>query len=468
MAVIIITVCLILILILAICWRRSTFSYCDRLEAAESRCLALSVFLESFSEMLSSHHDAKGTVNLMVRFVSQRIGAESVCFYEFADNMFIPIGVSGKYLLVRNPDDSIYSDQAKLLESLTAERFPLDDGALGSLAANEKITLFAEAEKSSYFDAFPRQRQLGSVIILPLIHEEKIIGLMVADSPQILIKRFDADQVADLKEMTPQLVLSMLFYKSYNALRNKLRLDQELEVAKHIQSGLLPESHPGWGDFKVCAFTRSAKEVNGDFYDFVEIDDNRLLIVIGDACGKGVPACMLTAMTRSFISSASWRFDNLANFLREINNNLFADTDADKFVSLACCLLDKRNGLLEFGRAGHTDLITFVNNHIRRFNPDGSALGLMPGELAEYDTICLKCSPGSTYMLYSDGINEALNKAGEEFGTTRLVKEFDASSKAGHKPEETLEHILSKVEEFAPEQIDDQTIILVSFAGRGD
>ena len=301
-----------------------------------------------------------------------------------------------------------------------------------------------------------------------VIHEEKIIGLMVADSPQILIKRFDADQVADLKEMTPQLVLSMLFYKSYNALRNKLRLDQELEVAKHIQSGLLPESHPGWGDFKVCAFTRSAKEVNGDFYDFVEIDDNRLLIVIGDACGKGVPACMLTAMTRSFISSASWRFDNLANFLREINNNLFADTDADKFVSLACCLLDKRNGLLEFGRAGHTDLITFVNNHIRRFNPDGSALGLMPGELAEYDTICLKCSPGSTYMLYSDGINEALNKAGEEFGTTRLVKEFDASSKAGHKPEETLEHILSKVDEFAPEQIDDQTIILVSFAGRGD
>jgi sigma-B regulation protein RsbU (phosphoserine phosphatase) len=174
---------------------------------------------------------------------------------------------------------------------------------------------------------------------------------------------------------------------------------------------------------------------------------------------------MLTAMTRSFISSASWRFDNLANFLREVNNNLFADTEADRFVSLGCCLLDKRNGILEFGRAGHTDLITFVNNHIRRFNPDGSALGLMPGELAEYDTICLKCSPHSSYLLYSDGINEALNKEGEEFGIIRLIKEYDASRKAGHSPQETLEHILHQVESFAPEQIDDQTLILVTFEG---
>ena len=462
---IIIFITIFIFLTIIICWRRSTFHYHDLLEASDNRCRELSVFLDSFSEMLNSHDDAQGAVNLMVRFVSDRLGAESVCFYEYVEGVFVPIGVSGNYLLLRSPSNEPYATPAALLEALDQERFPLHDGALGDLASRGTITLITEAEASPIFNIFPRQPQLGSVIVLPLLHEGRIIGLMVADSPQLLLKRFDADQIVVLQQMTPQLVLSMLFYKSYSALRSKLRLDQELEVARRIQSELLPASHPGWGKFKVSAFTRSAKEVNGDFYDFVEIDDNRLLIVIGDACGKGVPACMLTAMTRSFISSASWRFDNLASFLREVNNNLFADTEADRFVSLGCCLLDKRNGLLEFGRAGHTELITFVNNHIRRFNPDGSALGLMPGELAEYDTICLKCSPNSSYLLYSDGINEALNKNGEEFGTARLVKEFDASRKAGHSSEETLEHILHKVESFAAEQIDDQTLILVTFEG---
>ncbi len=97
----------------------------------------------------------------------------------------------------------------------------------------------------------------------------------------------------------------------------------------------------------------------------MEIDNNRLLIIIGDACGKGIPACMLTAMTRSFARSLADNFTTLSDFLKQVNNKLHRDTDADRFITLGCCLLDRSNSLIEFGRAGHTDLVTYVHDHIR-------------------------------------------------------------------------------------------------------
>ena len=126
------------------------------------------------------------------------------------------------------------------------------------------------------------------------------------------------------------------------------RIRQELDFARQLQSSLLPESVPAWDQFAVYAFTKSAKEMNGDFYDFVEIDEDRLLIVLGDACGKGVPACMLTSMTRSFIRSLAENFTDLQSFLKALNKNVYRDSDDERFVTLGCCLLDRRNSVVEY------------------------------------------------------------------------------------------------------------------------
>ncbi|MCK4981479.1 MAG: serine/threonine-protein phosphatase, partial [Victivallaceae bacterium] len=155
-------------------------------------------------------------------------------------------------------------------------------------------------------------------------------------------------------------------------------------------------------------------------------------------------------------------FENLESFLREINQNLFRDTDEERFVTLACCLMDRRNSLIEYARAGHTELLAYTHKHIRKIYPNGSALGILPDELASFDSICLQFSEDMSMLLFSDGVTEALNADNEEYGLERLQEEFRASRSAGDSSEETLEKIINSATEFAVEQIDDQTMILIN------
>ena len=217
------------------------------------------------------------------------------------------------------------------------------------------------------------------------------------------------------------------------------------------------------GNFTISARTTSAKEVNGDFYDMIRIDDDRILVMVGDACGKGMPACMMAAMTRSFARSAASNFTTLSEFLREINDNLFRDSDIDRFITLGCCLIDRRGGLIEFARAGHTDMIMHVHGHLRQLSPDGTALGMLPDEDADFDTICLALDSGTSLMLYSDGLNEALNHEKEEFGTDRLTNVFSVACYHHESASAIIDEVLSAVHEFEYEQNDDQTMILIRY-----
>jgi len=251
----------------------------------------------------------------------------------------------------------------------------------------------------------------------------------------------------------------------YYEISRRDRIDQELEFARHIQTSLLPAAFPQWGNFSVDARTRSAKEVNGDYYDFVRIDDDRLLVVVGDACGKGVPASMLTAMTRSFANALGDSFTTLTAFLRDLNRKLFNDTGGDRFITVGCCLLNRKDSLLEFGRAGHTNPVTFVHNHIRVISPDGNALGILPDEFVAFETLCISLDPGSTVMMYTDGLTEATNAADEEFGEARLIEAFSSSCEKRTEASEIIGDVMDAVKRFEREQADDQTVVLIRRTG---
>jgi sigma-B regulation protein RsbU (phosphoserine phosphatase) len=229
---------------------------------------------------------------------------------------------------------------------------------------------------------------------------------------------------------------------------------------------LLPSDSPEWGDFLIDARTCPAKEVNGDFYDFIRIDNDRMLVLLGDACGKGIPACMLSAMTRSFARSMVGTFTTLNSFMSDINSKLFRDTDADRFVTLGCCLLDRKNNLLEFGRAGHTDLVSFIHNHIRIISPDGTALGILPDEFVSFDTICIAVDPESTFMMYSDGMTEATDTDGNEFGQKRLSEIFFKACEESGETEVIIDHLMQNISEYETIQSDDRTVVLIRRGGR--
>ena len=300
---------------------------------------------------------------------------------------------------------------------------------------------------------------------VPMIMENKISGVICAVNNKNN-KSFTKTQFDSLESMTNLVVLIHNILKVYSNLTIQQRLSQELEFTRLLQASLLPKEFPEWSPFVINAFTRSAKEVNGDFYDFVEIDENRLLVVIGDASGKGVPACMVMAMTRSFIRANVERFTSLTDLLEELNTNLYRDTNEERFVSLSCCLLDKREETIEFIRGGHTELLLYSNkDSIRKISPDGAAVGLLPSEYtSDFDTFSFSFESNYSIMLYSDGITEINNKEGKEFGIDRLSNLFLESCKRKNSPRKCTDKILRAIDEFSTEesQYDDQTIVIIS------
>ena len=151
----------------------------------------------------------------------------------------------------------------------------------------------------------------------------------------------------------------------------------------------------------------------------------------------------------------------MEDFLREVNGNIYRDTDEERYVTLGCCFLNRNNGVVEYARAGHTDLLVYVRNHLRSFYPAGAGLGVLPNEFATFDTISFELRRGSTLMMFSDGLSEALNEDNEEFGVERLKQVFFESSDGGDSLEITVNKTLEAVRRFAVEQADDQTIILI-------
>ena len=177
---------------------------------------------------------------------------------------------------------------------------------------------------------------------------------------------------------------------------------------------------------------------------------------------------MITSMTRSFIRANIDRFTSLMDLMLELNDNLHRDTGIGRYITLGCCILNRRDSTLEYVRGGHTELLVYVRQHIRAIYPDGAGIGLMPSEDVEFDTLCIEFSPEMSVLLFTDGINEAVSpRTGEYFGVPRLKEMYKASCIAREDPETFIRKTFKAVDEFAqtPDgdgQEDDQTIVLIN------
>lgn len=419
-------------------------------------------FLSAIFREMRSESGISGAMHAAAGYLAEQSGAEAAAIYEMNEGQLVIAGLHGPFPLIHSGNRIILSNHAHLFELLRRERIRSGTGFIGGMVDHTRAELVPNASLDSRFDEYPDSNVCGSAMAMPLYTQGQVIGVAcVFGNRQQPLAPFSEEQLASFQMLAPQMVMTLELDHAYGEISRRQRIDQELEFARQIQFSMLPDAFPSWDQFLVTAFTRSAKEVNGDFYDFVEIDDDRLLIVIGDACGKGVPACMLTAMTRSVIRAMTDNFTTLNEFLMDLNAKMHRGTDADRFITIGCCLLDRKNSLMEFGRAGHTELLTFVRNHIRSISPQGVALGILPQELAQFDTFCMAFEPGMSLMLFSDGITEAINAKEEEFGIERLKELFSIGCRNGESARSVINLILEEVGHFEYEQSDDQTMVII-------
>ena len=409
-------------------------------------------------------------MNVIVRYVAEKVDAQAVCIFTKDGPGFRAAGVAGAFPLLEKADSYVMTKQKYLLDSLRRTAIMPGKGLLGDVALSQSMLFIDDPDD-------PRLQTLDSMdpepvkclMAVPLIQEGSTVGILCAINNKRSEAPFSYDQISQFKFIAGQVVVAENILQAYSDVSEHQRLNQELTFARNLQRSLFPPELPRWGNFMVNAVNHSAKEVSGDFYDFVEIDQDRLLVVIGDASGKGIPACMIEAMTRSFIRANVARFTTLKQLILDLNDNLYHDMGDGRYITLGICLLNRKENTMEYVRAGHTELMVFIHNHIRSIFPDGAGLGILPSELADFDTFCVEYSEGMRLLLFTDGISEAINSDGMYFGEERIREVFVNSSQKQESPQQTIERLMNEVQRFSeyPESpADDQTIVIISQAPR--
>jgi sigma-B regulation protein RsbU (phosphoserine phosphatase) len=241
----------------------------------------------------------------------------------------------------------------------------------------------------------------------------------------------------------------------------KERMLKELEIAKGIQQSFLPESAPVIPGFDLEGCNLPALEVGGDFYDFIPLDADNYGLVIADVSGKGVPAALFMALSRTLIRASAHSIDDPVSSLREANTHLVEDSKTSMFVTLFYAVLDYREKTLTYVNAGHNPPIHIGagSGKVTLLAAEGIALGVLDEITLESVKIPLKS--GDLIVLYTDGVTEAVNALDEEYGVERLTACVEKNSSETAK--EIIDAIVADVTGFAGErpQYDDITIMVL-------
>lgn len=225
----------------------------------------------------------------------------------------------------------------------------------------------------------------------------------------------------------------------------KDQLESELEMARVVQASLIPEQLPKIPPFNLAATWRAARQVAGDFYDVIQLPGNRWGLVIADVADKGAPAALFMAMTRSLIRSHASDVDSPARLVRRVNRDLCRQSRAGMFVTLFYALLDPQARRLSYTLAGHNPpLMRRADGQLETLVRNGMALGVQLE--AEYSQAGLSFTPGDCLVMYTDGLTEALNPDGQEYGLDGLRAALQDDPDTA---QELLEHLLADLAAFS-------------------
>ena len=247
-----------------------------------------------------------------------------------------------------------------------------------------------------------------------------------------------------------------------------MTLQNELEIAREIQAAMIPQRFPPFPDRKeveIFAHMIAAKKVGGDFYDFFFIDDDHLGFVIGDVSGKGVPAALFMAVSRTLLKSTALRGTSANDVLSRVNKLLRAERTNSMFVTVFYGILDTRTGEIEYSNAGHNPpLVVQKDGDIKQLDlTEDFVLGAISS--SEYHSKIIKIQPGESILLHTDGVTEAMNHQYKQYSDERLHKRIGEQKQLS--PTELVNSIIEDVNSFSEGAIqsDDITVMALKYLG---
>jgi GAF domain-containing protein len=304
-----------------------------------------------------------------------------------------------------------------------------------------------------------------ALLFLPLIAKGNLVGCMAVDH-LISGEQINQRRMNILIGIAHQAALALETARLQDQDTERQRLERELEVASGIQHSFLPQQLPrlpGWG---LSAYYRAARQVGGDFYDFIPLKGNKWGIVVADVADKGVPAALFMALSRTNIRAAAFSRDKPVETLVRVNELLFSDSRSDLFVTVWYGVWDPETGEITYASTGHNPpLLARADGTCEELYARGIALNVVDVmQLEERRTVM---RPGDVLLAYTDGITDALNETGEEFGLHRIQA---ALARNGANTADDIRYqVVDLLDQFVGNtpQFDDLTLIILKNDGVG-
>ncbi len=337
--------------------------------------------------------------------------------------------------------------------------FHLDTQLSGWMILHKSPLLVNDFENDARIRFIEKRADLKSILAVPLLLKNKLIGVVT------LFNKKDESLFSD----EDQRLLSIIAAQSAQVIENArlalreqtlIRVQEEMKLANRIQNDLMPKEIPQFKGYQLAGRSIPAKEIGGDYFDFVKMEDGSVAFCIADVSGKGLPAALLMANLQATLRGQAFLKASPTNCISFANNLLYTNTDSSKYATLFYGILNTKENIIKYCNAGHNPPFLFNNKSwSKRLDIGGVVVGMLPNFPFQEGNINM--NKNDLLILYSDGVTEAMNAREEEFGEEKMLNIIRTYLKSSS--DEIMQKILDEVKEHSKgvEQSDDITIMVI-------
>ncbi|MEQ1905494.1 MAG: SpoIIE family protein phosphatase [Pirellulaceae bacterium] len=368
------------------------------------------------------------------------------------------------FVAMRDEDGKIVPFAMKTRHPQDAERVRISRTVINTVLDSQQAILSSDAAADQRFDLSQSMTdfRIRSLMCAPLINSQGIAnGAIQLDTLRSAIA-FDEGDLEVLVTAAMQASLALQNVELYQKVAAAKRIEEDLKLAHEVQQRFLPQRHPQFHGFDFFTYYSPMAQVGGDYYDFVQLDENRMAIIVADVVGHGIAAAMLMAKISAESRFAIALNNNPVAAMAHVNRSL-SNMNLDKFVTLIAGLIDFKQNTVTFVNAGHLPPLHIQSSSGETTELDFTGAGLPLGILdtAEYGSYVMQIEPGDSIVMYTDGVSECMNIDGEQLGTPNLIAEIKLSQA---KQADSIGKIICqtvKRHRGTAEQIDDICVVVV-------
>jgi serine phosphatase RsbU (regulator of sigma subunit)/putative methionine-R-sulfoxide reductase with GAF domain len=419
----------------------------EQLHLAQQEEAWVNTALLQVAEAVNSLIDLNEILNTIVRFIPMLVGVDSclILIWDEASQTYhagpsYGIGEMGRGIL-----DSFDIDVAEFpTMTLQTPQAPATTSTIFRVQLPPWLQDVLGAAQAHALPLYARSSLVGALVVGPTANDRPLVG-----------RRLNI-----LTGIAQQAAIAVVNDQLYREAAERGRLEQELDVARKIQASFIPHGSPEIPFCSIASLWQAARQVSGDFYDFLELPTDKWGIVVADVADKGVPAALFMALSRTIIRTVAMTRGTPSATLERSNRIIWNDTTSDLFVTAFYAVWDPATHTLAYGNAGHNPPLLLRNDgNSELLQGDGMAMGVL--EEIRIAPKYVQIEPGDTVLIYTDGVTEAMNEDYDEFGLERL--RLAATAAANREAVGIVEAITAAIHDHAGDtaQFDDITLVVM-------